>query len=376
MRPTQHAFLPALSLVLAVAIASGGCATSGGALGNDRDRVLREYRDAAARMQSARFADAKAPLDDALLTLGGLSAGDRTAKKARGLFHEESSKNFRGEPYERVMAYYYRGILYWMDGEPDNARACFRSAQFQDSDAVEGKFQSDYAVLDFLDGFVTAKLGGDGSDSLRRARSFARLGTLPDYDAKANVIVFFEMGRGPTKYAGGEYGEQLHIRPGGSAASAVNLRVAGQTTRVFPSDDLTYQATTRGGRAMDYVLANKAVFKGSTDNFGNAALLSGAVLAGAGGGRHSAADEVGAGLMVAGLISKIVSAATTPAADTRSWDNLPNLIGFAALRVPPGEQTLSAEFVDASGRTVLSRDVAFTVVAGARDTVLFLTDRH
>jgi hypothetical protein len=30
---------------------------------------------------------------------------------------------FIGEPYERAMAYYYRGLLYWRDGEIDNARA-------------------------------------------------------------------------------------------------------------------------------------------------------------------------------------------------------------------------------------------------------------
>ncbi len=367
---------PLLATALALAIASGGCASQGGKAGADRDRVLREYREGAALMQATRFAEAKVPLDDALLTLGGLSAGDPTAKKARGLFHEESSKGFRGEPYERVMAYYYRGIVYWMEGEPDNARACFRNAQFQDSDAADGKYQSDYAILDYLDGYATAKLGGDGSDALKRARSYARLGRLPDYDPKANVLVFFEMGRGPTKYAGGEYGEQLRIRPGISAAVAANLRVAGQSLRVAPADDITYQATTRGGRVMDYVLANKAVFKGTTDSFGNAALLSGAVLAGAGSGRHSAADEVGAGLLVAGLISKIVSSATTPAADTRAWDNLPNFIGFAALQVPAGEQRLAVDFVDASGRTVVTREVAFTVVPGARDTVLFLSDRR
>ena len=46
---------------------------------------------------------------------------DKDAKKARSLFHEESKKGFIGEPYERVMAYYYRGLLYWRDGEPDVA---------------------------------------------------------------------------------------------------------------------------------------------------------------------------------------------------------------------------------------------------------------
>ena len=156
----------------------------------------------------------------------------------------------------------------------------------------------------------------------------------------------------------------------------MNLRVAGQAIRAVPSDDLTFQATTRGGRQMDHVLANKAVLKGSTDAFGNAAIVSGSVLAIGGSRRHSAADEIGAGLLVAGVIAKLVSSATTPSADVRMWDNLPNYIGFSAFQVPPGEQRLSAEFIDAAGRITLKRDVTFTVSSGGRDTVLFLSDRH
>ncbi len=362
------------ALLVCTSVWLGGCATGTGHA--DRDRVLHEYREAAAFLQAARFAEAKPLLDDALLSLGGLTAGVDSARKARGYFHSESSKGFRGEPYERVMAYYYRGLLYWMDGEPDNARACFRNAQFQDADAEEGKYQADYALLDYLDGYVTAKLGGDGSDALRRARAVARLASLPDYDRNANVLVFFDMGRGPSKYAAGEYHEQLRFLPGHSAPTAVNLRVAGLSVRSGPADDLTFQATTRGGRQMDYVLANKAVFKGTTDAFGNAAIVSGAVLAAGGSHRHSAADEVGAGLLVAGVLAKIVSAATTPSADVRMWDNLPNYIGFTALRVPPGEQRLTADFIDPAGRVVFTREVNFTVVPGGRDTVLYLSDRH
>ena len=50
--------------------------------------------------------------------MGATLVNDKSAKKARSYFSEESKKIFQGEPYERVMAYYYRGILYWMDGEP------------------------------------------------------------------------------------------------------------------------------------------------------------------------------------------------------------------------------------------------------------------
>jgi len=89
--------------------------------------------------------------------------------KIAQLFCSRIKKTFLGEPYERVMAYYYRGILYWMDGEPDNARACFRSAQLQDSDTVDKTYASDYALLDYLDGLASLKLGADGSDAFKRA---------------------------------------------------------------------------------------------------------------------------------------------------------------------------------------------------------------
>jgi hypothetical protein len=365
-------------LRLGIALFAGslliGCASTSSSQRPDRDAVLQQYRSAADHLRRAEFNSARPPLDDALLTLGGITAGDRSARQARGYFRSESTKSFRGEPYERVMAYFYRGILYWMQGEPDNARACFRNAQIQDSDAEQGEYQADYALLDYLDGYITTRLGGGGEDSLRRARAAARLGSLPDYDVTANVLVFFEMGRGPSKYASGEYGEQLRFRPGTSRSSSLRLQIAGQSVNVPPADDLTFQATTRGGRVMDHVLANKAVFKGSTDTFGNAAIVSGAILAGTS-GRRSSADEIGAGLLVAGLLSKVISAATTPSADTRTWDNLPNLIGFTSLRVPPGEHRLVADFLDPAGHVVLSRDVTLSIVPGTRETVLFFSDR-
>ena len=125
---------------------------------------------------------------------------------------------------------------------------------------------------------------------------------------------------------------------------------------------------------MDYVLANKAVFKGATDNFGNAAILSGAILASQQ-GRNSAADEVGLGLLAAGVVSKIFSAATTPSADVRAWDDLPNLLGFATLRLLPGRHAATVAFRNPTGQTVVTRQVAFDVVAG-RDTGLFVSDRN
>src|SRR6266511_5047442 len=276
--------------------------------GPKRDRVLWQYRTAATAMRRGQFELAKQLLDDALLTLGGIYGADKDARKARGYFSPESKKTFIGEPYERVMAYYYRGILYWVDGELDNARACFRSGEIMDSDAENKSYSSDYVLLDYLDGLTTAKLGGDGSDALKRAEANARMAKPPPPDARANVLFFVEFGNGPAKYATGQYAEELRFRPGYSAVRAVRLEVDGQTVRAEPNDDLTFQATTRGGRVMDHILANKAVFKSATDTAGNAAIISGAILA-TQQGRHSVADEVGVGLLAAGVVSKIFAAA-------------------------------------------------------------------
>ncbi|HEY1108510.1 MAG TPA: hypothetical protein VGE76_07760, partial [Opitutaceae bacterium] len=85
----------------------------------ERERVLYDYRAAASAMRTGEYDAAKEKLDDAILRIGGIITNDAQAAKARSLFTAESNKTFIGEPYERVMAYYYRGILYWRDGEPD-----------------------------------------------------------------------------------------------------------------------------------------------------------------------------------------------------------------------------------------------------------------
>ena len=127
---------------------------------------------------------------------------------------------------------------------------------------------------------------------------------------------------------------------------------------------------------MDHVLANKAVFKGTTDTIGDAAIISGAILAD---GRHrrrnSSADEIGAGLIIAGLISKGFSAATTPEADIRTWDNLPQFISFATLKMSPGEHVVTVEFNNASGAANPKLTKTITVnVPADRDKVVFVSD--
>jgi hypothetical protein len=380
------------ALAAAFALLVGGCATEKEpplALTGDirvdgpnaidhgpaRDKLLWQYRTAAADMRSGNYDQAKQYLDDALLRLGGIYGKDKNAQKARSYFHEESRKTFIGEPYERVMAYYYRGIIYWMDGEPDNARACFRSGQIEDSSSEGEQYSGDYVLLDYLDGLATAKLAGDGSDAYNRAiaedKQFAR---PPPYDAGANVLFFLEFSPGPRKYATGEYREELRFSIPSPTVFSAAIRVEGQTIQVGPYDDLWFQATTRGGRVMDHVLANKAVFKKATDVAGTAAIVGGATTAIVSG--NQTGEAVGLGLVAAGLITKVFSSSTTPAADTRAWDNLPRYLSFAALRLAPGPHVAIIEFQGQGGATLANLTKTFTVnvPADKRDKVVFVSD--
>jgi hypothetical protein len=342
--------------------------------GPPRDKVLWQYRLAAAAMRQGKYDLAKQNLDDALLTLGGIYGKDADAKKARSYFHAEAKKTFIGEPYERAMAYIYRGIIYWMDGEPDNARACFRSAEFEDSDAEQHQYAGDWVLPDYLDGLVTTKLGGDGSDAFKRAQADAKGVKLPLYNLNANAIFFIEFGPGPTKIATGQYREELRFSTVPSPMTSAELNVDAFRIPIAPTDDVAFQATTRGGRVMDHILGNKAVFKSATDTAGNVALIGG--LATAAASNNRTAQEVGLGLALAGLVSKVVSAATVPAADTRSWENLPRYLSFVNVPLPPGQHVATIQFLDASGQVHpdLTKSITVNITTTDRDKVVFVSD--
>ena len=63
--------------------------------GPAKDKVLWQYRTAAAAMRQGKFDVAKPLLDDALLTLRGIYGSDAEARKARGYFSKEARKTQR-----------------------------------------------------------------------------------------------------------------------------------------------------------------------------------------------------------------------------------------------------------------------------------------
>ncbi len=166
---------------------------------------------------------------------------------------------------------------------------------------------------------------------------------LPPYNPNANAIFFVEFGLGPTKYATGQYGEELRFQCGASPSTSAELKVDTFQNPIAATDDVYLQATTRPGAMMDHIFGNKAVFKSATDTAGNVALIGGLTTAAVSDNRT--AQEVGLGIAVAGLVSKMVSAATVPAADTRSWENLPHYLSFVNVPLPPGQRVATVQFL-------------------------------
>ena len=94
------------------------------------------------------------------------------------------------------------------------------------------------------------------------------------------------------------------------------------------------------------------------------------------GRRNHDAENAAIALGAIGLIGKLASAATTPPADIRSWDNLPQRLSFAALQLPVGDYPARLEFFDAQGRRLaaLTQELTINVADASQDTVVFLSE--
>ena len=77
----------------------------------ERNWVLNLNQTAIAALRIGDIETARAALDEAILQIEAIYGNSPEASKARMLFYTEDVKLFKGDPYERSMTYFYRGIL-------------------------------------------------------------------------------------------------------------------------------------------------------------------------------------------------------------------------------------------------------------------------
>lgn len=304
-----------------------------------RNTVLHAMHAGKAAIDIGALEPARRALDAAYRRIETLYADNEAAAQARSKFVPESRKDFKGEPYERAMVGYYLGLADLMLGDLDNARASFRWGEFQDTMSAAEKYQGDMGSLRFLVGWA---------DHCQRRRTAAREAfrlarevrpDLVEPRADDNLLVVVEAGPAPRKARSGAHGEALVYleAPAPEAGARVDVVLGERRLQAVLAEDVRWQATTLGGRAVDSILAGKASFK---DGAETVARTGGAVTSvaadllrvGANAGDRRLVDLAGAGAMAGLLMSAIGSAtaaSTRAEADTRQWSNLPAALFIA-----------------------------------------------
>lgn len=318
------------------------------------DRTLHRLQAGAAAFAEADHEAAAQHLDAALDAIESVFSNAEGAAKARSLWYEEGAKDFKGEPYERAMAFYYRGLLYLADGDPENARASFRSALMQSAFAEEQQYRSGFATLMVLEGWCSQLLGdtAQAQEAYAEARRHRPDWTPPAPDA--NTLVVAELAGSPRKVGDGVGNHEIvYKRPRRTPERRIDLTFAGAAPlRLQPMEDLYEQATHRGPRAIDRIIDGKVTFQKAGATIGDTAATlasEGSLINTALGG--SAGSALG-GLAAVGSIAALVSANVKPRADVRYWANLPETLHLAALNLPAGAALPEVALFDAAGQPV------------------------
>ncbi len=151
---------------------------------------------------------------------------------------------------------------------------------------------------------------------------------------RPGLVLWVESGWGPRKIADGRYGEILRI-VGSEPGKRPRVTLDGELLDAHELDSVTWQAQTRGGRAVDGFLKGKAMFKDSAGILGIALLHAGDIASAAG-------DDgvVAAVLYIAGAVVYVGGLATNPRADTRSWETLPDRLWLVRADPEPGTHDL------------------------------------
>jgi len=332
-----------------------------------RDRVLNEMHAGVIAMQLGEHRYATPLFMDAHTQIETIYANDPNAAAARSRFVPDANKDFKGDAYERAMLGYYLGLSYMLNGDMENARASFRWGEFQDTMSASESYQSDMASLVYLRAWV-AKCQGDTTAAGEEFTAANRVrATLPIPTAEDNVLVVVESGSSPVKVGTGKYRENLSFQRGALAPSpGISVAYANRTIPLGVGEDVYWQASTLGGRAVDKILAGKASFKQGAETTANvaggiaqASLLtaSSALSAGNIDIARNLTGVAGAGMLI-GLGAKMFAEKAKPAADIRYWSNLPDQVWLGTGKFDKTNSG-AVSFKEASGAE--SHTQAFTV---------------
>lgn len=316
-----------------------------------KDRVKYQLQVAIDAYAAGHYELAKRYFDMVLDNLESYYSDSDNATKARSLWNEEGRKDFKGESYERVMAFYYRGLLYLRDGDLENARAVFKTATLQDAFAEEEQNRCDFALVVYMQAFAS-RLNKDMS---LYEDAISELKTLrPDFTETLddNFLFIVDTGKSPRKVADGQGHWELKYRRGKKFKDVkVEISVdGGEFKPLFAMEDIYWQATSRGGRAFDKILKGKAQFRSATASFGSTLSdISTVAMVAAPLFNSSSVGNVqgaAAALGIIGGVSTIIAMNANPHADIRYWNNLPDTVHVLPVKLKEGKHDVRFQYRD------------------------------
>jgi hypothetical protein len=350
--------------------------------GEAKDTVLHQMEFVSEAFRQGELDRGKVVLDDALENISSLYADSESALAARSKWKEEGSKEFKGEPYERTMLYYYRGLMDLWEGQYDNAGASFRGGLLQDAFAEDDQYRSDFLVLMLLNVWATRLIDSYLADEAYDEFIKFKHDEIPDDfipDPKTHSLILIETGASPRKLLDGVGGYQLVYRAGkkrkwpGVARkaydNAASISLAGSTYDSVPVEDLYYQAATRGGRAVDKMIEGKASFKGNFTRVGSAMadigtyasqvsqVASGFELsAGQAAGSMSFNTDAAHGVAIVGAAVLMIASHVKTKADDRYWSGLPDAVSAVFVPKLNGDEQIEVQVKNRETGQILKTD--------------------
>ncbi len=284
-------------------------------------------------------------------------------EKAVSFWHGENNKVFKGDNHERATLYALLALSFIEKGEWEDAQRCVKNGLLADISAEEDNYNSDYALLHYL-GYVAAKKMNQTEAAADYKREFIQSMRARGYPAdeaetsyaklfdetdSANTLMVLWTGRAPMFLRGGEYEELRMVVPGENPYTLMTAEVDNNgTEKTFAKavGDVNFQATTRGGRAMDNVLQNKAALKKGMEvsrNIFMAAAAGCLIAATQQNDPNTALVLIGisGGCFVAGVIPWVIGASINSTADVRYWHNLPGEFLIMPLQLPEGQHSVA-----------------------------------
>lgn len=276
----------------------------------------------------------------------GVNDGGRTLG---AVLVSENIRIWRGEPYERAMANFYLGLVYYMQGDYGNARGAFQNALFKLRDYGEGKAQgneyreqeSNFALAYLMLARSHQRLGDEDEarknfERAAQLRSSVRDLADVELNRHSNVLLVIDFGQAPQKVTTAD-GAVVGFAPtpaeeGPPPPPRVHVDGGrydlGPLAR--PPVDLLVLAQDRRWQSLDTIRAVKSAV-------GTGLMVGGMVY----GTRRDARPEIALAAILGGALLK-----ATSQADVRQWEMLPRTTYLLPLELPPGKHDIEVEFPD------------------------------